>query len=115
MSSGPSFIDACLAGDALLDDVDDWVDSWHDSDGRPRGVYEELYEYLGFSRLEYAAWAERPSLLRSIVAGREQNRSFEEVKRDAAKALVAARTTKDVAAAELVAWLRSTGRIGETA
>lgn len=115
MSSRHTFLEACLEGEALLNDVDDWVDAWHDSGGRPRGFDEALYEYLGMSRLEYSAWVERPSLLRSIVAGREQGRSFEDVKHDAAEALVAARSKKDVAAKELVAWLRSTGRISETA
>lgn len=110
-----TFLQACLDGEAVLEDVDDWVDAWHESDGRLRGGYEDLYQYLGFSKLEYAAWAEKPSLLRAIVAGREQGRTFDDVQNDASAALVAARSKKDKSAADLVAWLRSTGRIDETA
>ena len=27
-----SFIEMCLSGDALPDDIDDFVDKWHESD-----------------------------------------------------------------------------------
>lgn len=70
MSSATTFIDACFAGQALLDDVDDWVDAWHDAGGRPRGTAESLKSYLGFNDFEYSLWAEKPSMLRLIVAAR---------------------------------------------
>ncbi|GLZ55010.1 hypothetical protein Acsp07_46270 [Actinomycetospora sp. NBRC 106378] len=113
MSSRRTFMEACLAGAALLDDVDDWVEDWHEADGQPNGYEVALREYLGLSTLEYAAWAERPSLLRSIVAGREQGRSFQDVNNDADLALVAARTKKDEDAKNLVRWLQETGRLDE--
>lgn len=39
-----TFLQACIDGDACLDDADDWIDQWHDGD---TGV--ELIDYMGFT------------------------------------------------------------------
>lgn len=44
-----TFIDAVLAGDAVLSDLDDWVGRWHDSDSDLK-----LHEWLGLTGEEYA-------------------------------------------------------------
>jgi hypothetical protein len=79
MSSATTFMDACSAGQALLDDIDDWVDTWHDAGGSPRGTAESLQSYLGFNDFEYALWAEKPSMLRLLVAARHQHAPVEDV------------------------------------
>lgn len=112
-SGGGTFVDACFAGSALLDDIDDWVDAWHDANGRPRDVEEGLSEYLGLTEFEYALWAERPSSLRTIIAARHQNRPIATVESAADYALAAARTGKDEEAAKLIEWLKLTGRLKE--
>ena len=43
MSSELSFVQAVLAGQATADQVDNWVDKWHESDAS--GV--ELHDFLG--------------------------------------------------------------------
>ncbi|WP_130292869.1 hypothetical protein [Pseudonocardia sediminis] len=111
MSEAQTFIDACLAGAALLDDIDDWVDVWHEADGAPRGNPLELHDFLGLSRFEYQLWAERPSSLRTIVAARYQGRPIADMQSAASYAL-AARATSDKEALSLFAWLKQTGRIG---
>lgn len=58
-----SFLSACLAGTARPDDVDDWVDAWHESD-----TALTLAEYLGFTTDEYAAWFRNPNALTAILA-----------------------------------------------
>ena len=45
-----SFIDACVAGLAGIDDVDDYIDYWHDG-GHRSGL--ELHEFLGMNDSEY--------------------------------------------------------------
>jgi hypothetical protein len=111
MSSGQTFVEACLAGEALLDDVDDWVDVWHDAAGAPRGCREDLEAYLGFSDIEYSLWAEKPSMLRTIIAARKRHLPLEEVHSESSYALIAARAADDGEAVKLLEWLKKTGRL----
>lgn len=116
MSSMQTFVGACLAGDALLSDVDDWVDRWHDASGAPLGYVQDLDEYLGLNDLEYSLWVEKPSALRIIVAARRRRAALSEMQAIAHSALVAARTSDDEEASKLLSWLVETGRIsGEDA
>ena len=46
-----NFIEKCLNGEALLDDIDDFVDEWHESKGNI-----PLYEFLGMKKSEYSLW-----------------------------------------------------------
>lgn len=69
-----TFVDACLAGNALLDEIDDWVDQWHDLDDSDT---RSLDEYLGFTPSEGALWARDASALRYIVAGRRRSVAVE--------------------------------------
>jgi len=64
-----SFIEKCINGDASLDEIDDYIDEWHDSD-LSNGI--ELHEYLGMTWKEYSIWAIKPSFLAEIVNSRKQ-------------------------------------------
>ena len=57
-----NFIEAVIAGQAHVDDIDDYVDEWHNS-----ATTLKLHEWLGMSRDEYGTWVDDPSRLRSIV------------------------------------------------
>ncbi len=50
-----TFVEAVLAGDAMLGDIDDFIDAWHAS---PEDV--GLAEFLGMTEEEYARWVEQP-------------------------------------------------------
>ena len=58
-----SFIEMCLSGDTLPDDIDDFVDKWHESDSDL-----PIHEYLGMTRDEYLSWVKDPSVLLHIVS-----------------------------------------------
>ena len=62
-----NFVARCLAGDALVDDIDDYIDRWHDGEGSPD---ESLAEFLGFTDEEYKLWAENPDFLPFILNAR---------------------------------------------
>ncbi len=111
MSSATTFMDAYFAGQALLDDVDDWVDAWHDAEGRPRGMAESLKSYLGFNDFEYSLWVEKPSMLRLIVAVRHQHAPVQDVQSAARFSLAAAQAADDQDAIRLLEWLHKTGRL----
>jgi hypothetical protein len=65
-----SFIEKCINGDASLDEIDDYIDEWHDSDSNND---LELHEFLGMSWEEYSLWAVKPSLLAEILNHRKQD------------------------------------------
>ncbi|MEI6063803.1 MAG: hypothetical protein WCQ26_04365 [Pseudanabaena sp. ELA748] len=65
-----SFIEKCINGDASLDEIDDYIDDWHDSDSANA---LELHEFLGMSWKEYSLWAIQPSLLAEIVNERKRD------------------------------------------
>ena len=72
--SSQTFVASCLAGNSLLEDVDDWIDSWHDSD-----TDDSLTAFLGFSQDEGALFVEHPNSLRFIIAARHQHRPVAEM------------------------------------
>ena len=57
-----TFVQACLRGDASLEDIDDWIDRWHDGTSS-----ESLPVFLGMTENEYSLWVQQPSALKSIV------------------------------------------------
>ena len=59
-----TFIDLVRMGKADPDDIDNYVDAWHDS-----GPDEtrKLHEFLGMTWDEYARWVEDPTCLRQIL------------------------------------------------
>ena len=47
------FINACINGDALLEEIDDYIDEWK------KGNYKEpIYDFLGMTESEYNLWKE---------------------------------------------------------
>lgn len=57
-----NFIENCINGDALIYEIDDYIDSWHNSDSSL-----ELHEFLGMSLKEYALYLEDESYLPCII------------------------------------------------
>lgn len=68
MSKSRTFIDACLAGDAVAADIDDWIDRWHDADVPDLSL--SLDEFLGFSEEEGRTWVGHPERLAAIINAR---------------------------------------------
>lgn len=64
-----TFIDKVLAGQAKPEDIDDYVDRWHETD---QGKHLFLYNYLGMTQDEYAAWVKWPLTLESILNERRK-------------------------------------------
>ena len=60
-----NFIDMCLSGDALPDEIDDFVDRWHEGDSDL-----SIHEFLGMTREEYLSWVKDPNALPRILDAR---------------------------------------------
>lgn len=64
-----NFIQKCLEGNALLGDIDDFVDSWHENDSTL-----SLHRFLGMTHSEYSLWIADPDVLAHIVNAHRQDR-----------------------------------------
>lgn len=102
-----NFIEKCLNGDALLDEVDDAVEKWHEG---IEGADQELSEYLGMKDEEYNVWITSPSVLPYIFAARRNNRSLtQELEKD--RLQMAARAGNADDAEKMERWLKQIGKI----
>jgi hypothetical protein len=72
-----TFLDACVHGTADLEEVHDWIDSWHDTGGAPEDEDVALWTYLGMSEQEYDRWLHDVSALKAIIA-EHRRRAFAE-------------------------------------
>jgi hypothetical protein len=100
------FVDLCLSGDALVDEIDDYVDQWHESnDNIP------LYEFLGFAPEEYSLWVERPDAIKFILFARAQHRPLEEYEAVSKSYRIAARAESSEDVEAVIEWLKQTGRL----
>lgn len=67
-----NFIQNCLSGDALLNEIDNYIDKWHDGDSEL-----PLHTYLGMTWNEYAVWIESPAQLSFIIASHKPTVSYQ--------------------------------------
>lgn len=104
-----TFVDACLRGEAFTQDVDDWVDTWHDAefeDPKP-----SLDEFLGFSSSEGALWVEKPEALSMIVAAHKLGVPVGDLLVGQSSYALAARSASPEDADSVLRWLVAHGRI----
>ncbi|MES1241810.1 MAG: hypothetical protein ABUT39_09350 [Acidobacteriota bacterium] len=65
-----SFVDLCRRGEAVPEQIDDFVDLWHE------GASElSLHDFLGMTWEEYSAWVANPGLLPRIIAAHREARA----------------------------------------
>jgi hypothetical protein len=57
-----NFIESCVAGKSKLEDIDDWIDRWHESPCL-RTAFPNLHDYLGMTWPQYACWVKDPTCL----------------------------------------------------
>jgi hypothetical protein len=62
-----SFVEQCLAGSVGPGQIDDFVDQWH-TDEAAQSM--ELRDFLGMSKVEYAAWMQDSNALHGILVSR---------------------------------------------
>jgi hypothetical protein len=106
------FIDLALSGDVLLDEIDNFIDEWHEGDAGGT-----LAEFLGMTPHEYSLWLDQPDMLPHIVRGRHLRVGVEEIVAAAINdnvpgaERVAARASDAVNVAKLTRWLTNEGLI----
>jgi hypothetical protein len=101
------FIEACLKGDVIEEEIDQFVEAWHE--GR-EGKDLELHEFLGMEWREYQLWSTSPSVLPFILTAHKYGTSLDaELNRN--RAAMAARAPSVAEAEKVEAWLRSMSKI----
>jgi len=63
------FLELYMRGEASADEIDDYVDRWHEGADAAAAVLP-LHEYLGFTKAEYDRWVQAPEALPEIVRAR---------------------------------------------
>lgn len=101
-----TFAEKYLNGEVLLDEIDDFVDEWHESD-----LDCEIYEYLGLTQEEYFLWVEEDSVLAYIFEARMKKTPIIKYLEDLYSSPMAARASSAEEASKIKEWLESTGRI----
>jgi hypothetical protein len=102
-----SFIELSLEGQVMLDEIDDYVDAWHDD---PEN--QPLYKYLGMKKSEYSLWLRDPDTLAYIVKSRHDEVPLINVVNDNYEQFrMAARSDNTVKIKRLKKWLQEQGKI----
>jgi hypothetical protein len=105
MSSRRAFIDLCLEGKVPLDDIDEFVDRWHET---PEG--RELHDYLGMTQEEYSLWLRVPDALPYIIKARREAKPLTDVVANGCQDLRSAvQTSENSKVARLQEWLKAKG------
>ncbi len=66
-----NFIEDCISGDALLSEIDDYIDKWHDGNSKL-----PLHDFLGMTLKEYTAFVADEEILPLIVTAHREGRDF---------------------------------------
>jgi hypothetical protein len=100
-----SFFDLYSQGHALADEIDDFIDQWHEgADSATRSM--PLHEYLGLTREEYEIWVLNPDVLPHVLIARREARPLPELVNQYLDELpVAARASDDATITALRRWL----------
>jgi len=108
MSNTLSFVEKCLQGRALPDEVGSYVARWHDAE---EGLDVTLQEYLGMSDNEYSYWMRDAHALYGIIDAHRRGKELEAYNDDYFELPLAARAASAEEAQELTEWLKKLGKI----
>lgn len=106
--SRKKYMDELLDGEAFLDEIDDYIDDWHNSDSD-----EKIYEYLGMTEEEYGLWVEDESVLKSIVYCRKNKKSIKDILEFNKSYNMVARSATPEQGKKIINWMEETGRTTE--
>lgn len=72
-----NFVELCLNGNALIEEIDDFVDRWHHGSDNT-----SLRDFLGLSKSEFSLWIKDPDVLPYVICSRREERPFAQVVND---------------------------------
>jgi hypothetical protein len=106
-ASDKTFLEQYMNGEVLAEDIDDFVDAWHQNSGE-----KEIFEYLGMTRDEYSIWLRAPDVLPYIARARRNNIDLTtELHASVVDMPIAARSSDQLKIKRLLQWLEQRGKI----
>lgn len=100
-----SFVDLCVRGEALVEEIDDFVERWHEGDEAG-----PLRQFLGMTAEEYNEWVVHPDVLPLIVAAHKLGLSLSRIMDlDGASYRMAARARSADELSAVIAFLKRKG------
>jgi hypothetical protein len=103
----PTFLDQYVNGELLAEDIDDFIDTWHENPGM-----EELYEFLGMTAEEYSLWLRDPDTLPHIARARRVKVPLRIIIQTTVEEMpIAARSADTTKVERLRRWLLLLGKI----
>lgn len=108
MSDFSNFLDMAVRGEVLPDEIDDYVDKWHESEGDL-----SLRKFLGFTINEYDLWINDPSYLGLVIAARSKKQLLTQAINDnyADLTKLAARSSSSKKIKKLKVWLEEQEKV----
>lgn len=103
-----NFIQDCLNADAILEEIDDYVEKWHNS------IQDvTVHEFLGMTEEEYFLWVDNDFMLKFIIKAHQENKSIDEILEleHFSDIKMAARSRNATEAREIYNWLLAKGKI----
>jgi len=67
-----NYINLCINGEVLIEDIDDYIDEWHEGNG-----IEKLYVFLGMTEEEYKYYLVDEDVLPHIINAHKFHSNFE--------------------------------------
>lgn len=103
-----NFIIDCINADAILEQIDDYIENWHD-----RQLDIPVHEYLGMTEKEYFLWVENDFMLKFILKAHINSKDIDDVLLEEYESgeKMAARAKNPEEAREIYKWLIETGKI----
>ena len=102
-----TFLALYLNGEVLADDIDDFIDSWHEGSSA-----QEIYQFLGMSLEEYSLWIRNPEVLPLIARSRLENEPLDvTIERALEEQPMAAGSSDAAKIQRLRRWLESNGKL----
>ena len=100
-----NFIELCVRGKVLMEEIDDFVDEWHEGN-----FNQDLHEFLGMDEDEYTLWMRDASVLPFIVTAHAKKRSLGEVLEEYSGLPIAARSNQGNVE-KMLDWLQQQGKL----
>lgn len=98
-----NFIEKCLLREAKPEDIDDFIELWHEDPGA-----QPLHDFLGMTRNEYAFWIADAAILPTIISIHSKRQSMDQLLAELDGQLpAAAKSATPSGARALMTWLQA--------
>ena len=97
-----NFIIDCINGDALISEIDDYVDRWHEETNN-----SSLEDFLGMSKKEYSLYLESDEYLPFIIRAHKEGQSIAKIMSESFS--LVARSENAEKSKKIIAWLKREG------